>query len=75
MDGKTTTTWDITLFINVINGAFILHCEDFAMLRFCLAIYISIAKHFRHIFATNGFVKLKPISYFSNKKYFLLVIY
>jgi hypothetical protein len=54
MDGKTTTTWDITLFLNVINGAFILHCEDFAMLRFCLAIYISIAKHFRHIFATNG---------------------
>ncbi|CAF5165491.1 unnamed protein product, partial [Rotaria sp. Silwood1] len=54
MDGKTTTTWDITLFLNVINGAFILHCEDFAMLRFCLAIYISTAKHFRHIFATNG---------------------
>lgn len=57
MDGKTTTTWDITLFINVINGAFILHCEDFAMLRFCLATYISTAKHFRHIFATNGFVE------------------
>jgi hypothetical protein len=54
MDGKTTTTWDITLFLNVINGAFILHCEDFAMLRFCLATYISTAKHFRHIFATNG---------------------
>ncbi len=56
MDGKTTTTWDITLFLNVINGAFILHCEDFAMLRFCLATYISTAKHFRHIFATNGLV-------------------
>lgn len=57
MDGKTTTTWDITLFLDVINGAFILHCEDFAMLRFCLATYISTAKHFRHIFATNGFVQ------------------
>ena len=54
MDGKTTTTWDITLFLNAINGAFILHCEDFSMLRFCLAIYINTAKHFRHIFATNG---------------------
>ncbi|CAF4726018.1 unnamed protein product, partial [Rotaria socialis] len=60
MDGKTTTTWDITLFLNVINGAFILHCEDFAMLRFCLAIYISTAKHFRHIFATNGYLLIMP---------------
>ncbi|CAF0992403.1 unnamed protein product [Rotaria sordida] len=60
MDGKTTTTWDITLFLNVINGGFILHCEDFAMLRFCLAIYISTAKHFRHIFATNGYLLIMP---------------
>ncbi|CAF4907189.1 unnamed protein product, partial [Rotaria socialis] len=55
MDGKTTTTtWDITVFLNVTNGTFILHREDVAMLRFYLAAYISTTKHFRHIFATNG---------------------
>jgi hypothetical protein len=54
MDGKTTSTWDITLFLPIINGSFILHCEDLVMLRYCLATYINIVKHFRHIFATNG---------------------
>jgi hypothetical protein len=57
MDGKTTTTWDITVFLNVTNGTFILHRENVAMLRFYLATYISTTKHFRHIFATNGLVK------------------
>ncbi|CAF1491887.1 unnamed protein product [Adineta steineri] len=28
MHGKTTTTWDIILFLNVINGPFILHCKE-----------------------------------------------
>ncbi|CAF0812442.1 unnamed protein product, partial [Didymodactylos carnosus] len=60
MDGKTSTTWDITLFLNVINGAFILHCEDFAMLRYCLATYISTARHYKHIFATNGYLLIMP---------------
>ncbi|CAF3405487.1 unnamed protein product [Rotaria sp. Silwood1] len=54
MDGKTSTTSDITLFLSVINGSFILHCEDLVMLRFCLATYINIVKHFRNVFATNG---------------------
>ena len=74
MDGKTTTTWDITLFLNVINGAFILHCEDFAMLRFCLATYISTAKHFRHIFATNGFVFTSYYSMLLHEFPFYLVV-
>ncbi|CAF4358089.1 unnamed protein product [Adineta steineri] len=43
MYGKTTTTWDIILFLNVINGPFILHCKELPRLRFCLAIFISIA--------------------------------
>ncbi|CAF3964235.1 unnamed protein product, partial [Rotaria sp. Silwood2] len=60
MDGKTTTTSDIILFLSVINGSFILHCEDLAMLRFCLATYINIVKHFRHIFATNGYLLIMP---------------
>ncbi|CAF0814942.1 unnamed protein product [Rotaria sordida] len=60
MDGKTSTTSDITLFLSVINGSFILHCEDLVMLRFCLATYINIVKHFRHIFATNGYLLIMP---------------
>ena len=54
IDCKTASTWDITLFINVINGSFILHCEDLNIIRTCLAIYISTARSFKHIFATNG---------------------
>ncbi|CAF4414152.1 unnamed protein product [Rotaria socialis] len=62
MDDKitTTTTSDISLFISVINGSFILHCEDLLMLRFCLATYINIVKHFRHIFAANGYLLIMP---------------
>ncbi|UJR20708.1 hypothetical protein I4U23_023829 [Adineta vaga] len=60
MDGKTSTTSDITPFIPIINGSFILHCEDSVMLRFCLATYINIVKHFRHIFATNGYLLIMP---------------
>lgn len=54
MDAKTTTISDINLFISIINGSFMLHCEDLLMLRFCLATYINIAKQFPHIFAMNG---------------------
>ncbi len=60
IDNKTASTWDITLFINVINGSFILHCEDTNIIRTCLAIYISTARHFKHIFATNGFLLIIP---------------
>lgn len=55
MERKTASTWDITLFLNVINGAFILHCEDLNMIRTCLAVYINTTRHFQHIFATNGY--------------------
>ena len=45
---------DLNLFLNVINGAILLHCEDGAMLRLCLASLINIAVHFSHIFASDG---------------------
>ena len=60
MDAKTVSTWDISLFLTVINGSFILHCEDVNMVRTCLAIYINSAHHFQHIFATNGFLLVMP---------------
>lgn len=54
MDPKTASIWDIEIFLNVINGSFLLHCEDFNMIRTCLALYINFAFNFKHIFATNG---------------------
>lgn len=54
MDAKTASTWDISLFLTVVNGTLILHCEDLNTIRTCLAIYINSASHFQHVFATNG---------------------
>ena len=45
---------DLNLFLNVINGAILLHCEDAAVLRLCLAAFVNIAVHFSNIFASNG---------------------
>ena len=45
---------DLNLFLNVINGAILLHCEDAAVLRLCLAAFVNIAVHFSTIFASNG---------------------
>ena len=47
---------DLRIFISVINGALILHCEDSSMLRLCLATYINAATQFRNLFATNEYV-------------------
>lgn len=47
---------DLQLFLNVINGCIILHCEDTALLRFCLASLINTSRHFKHIFSMNGSV-------------------
>lgn len=54
---------DLQLFLNVINGCIILHCEDTALLRFCLASLINTSRHFKHIFSMNGSVS--TISYSS----------
>nr|XP_054770882.1 protein unc-80 homolog [Lytechinus pictus] len=51
---------DIQLFLNVINGALLLHCEDISILRLCLSTYINISRHFKHIFATKGFQYIMP---------------
>lgn len=54
MAGNLTYTTDLHLFLNVINGAFLLHCEDSSMLRLCMAAYINAAHHFKNLFSTNG---------------------
>ncbi|XP_076436361.1 protein unc-80 homolog isoform X3 [Babylonia areolata] len=58
----STFTWssDLSLFMNVINGTLILLFEDTAILRFCLASLINICHHFKHVFATNGFLYIMP---------------
>lgn len=70
MDSKTASTWDLTSFLNIINGSFILHADDFNMIRTCLAIYINSAKHFQHVFATNGFLIILPtlVKVYSNNQ-------
>ena len=47
---------DIHLFLNVINGTLLLHCEDASILRLCMATYINAAHQFKNIFATNGYL-------------------
>jgi hypothetical protein len=51
---------DIHLFLNVVNGALILHCEDASMLRLCMATYINAAHQFKNIFAINGYLLIIP---------------
>ena len=51
---------DIHLFVNVLNGALILHCEDAAVLRICMATYINVAHQFKNIFAINGYLMIMP---------------
>lgn len=54
MAGNLTYTTDIHLFLNVINGALLLHCEDSSMLRLCMASYVNAAHHFKNLFSTSG---------------------
>ncbi|WAR09253.1 UNC80-like protein [Mya arenaria] len=51
---------DLCLFLNVINGCVILHCEDSAMLRFSLATFLNISIHFKQIFSMTGFLNVIP---------------
>ena len=46
------------LFMNVINGCFILHADDHGMLRACAALYLNVALHFKQVFSTEGYVNL-----------------
>ncbi|XP_066978451.1 protein unc-80 homolog isoform X1 [Macrobrachium rosenbergii] len=60
MAGNLTYTTDIHLFLNVINGALLLHCEDSSMLRLCMASYINAAHYFKNLFSTNGYLMIMP---------------
>ncbi|XP_042207937.1 protein unc-80 homolog isoform X3 [Homarus americanus] len=60
MAGNLTYTTDLHLFLNVINGALLLHCEDSSMLRLCMASYINAAHHFKNLFSTNGYLHIMP---------------
>uniref|UniRef100_A0A915PNH9 Uncharacterized protein n=1 Tax=Setaria digitata TaxID=48799 RepID=A0A915PNH9_9BILA len=51
---------DLHLFINVINGVTLLHCENVTILRRCMATYISMAIHFNTLFANQGFFLIMP---------------
>lgn len=44
---------DLHLFINVINGVTLMHCEDLIILRRCLATYLSMAVRFSNLFASQ----------------------
>ncbi|KAL4003818.1 hypothetical protein ACH3XW_9180 [Acanthocheilonema viteae] len=51
---------DLHLFINVINGVTLLHCENVTILRRCMATYLSMAIHFSTLFTNQGFFLIMP---------------
>lgn len=51
---------DLHLFINVVNGIMIMHCEDLLILRRCAATYIAMSIHFNSLFASQGFFLIMP---------------
>ncbi|XP_049820328.1 protein unc-80 homolog isoform X2 [Aethina tumida] len=60
MAGNFAYSGDIHLFVNVLNGAVILHSEDACILRYVMATYINAAFHFKNIFSTNGYLLIMP---------------
>lgn len=54
MAGNFTSSRDIHLFLNVLNGALMLHSEDSLILRYVIATYVNAAFNFKSIFSTNG---------------------
>ncbi|UYV66725.1 unc-80 [Cordylochernes scorpioides] len=60
MAGLFVHSSDIHLLLNVVNGAMVLHTEDAAVLRLCMATYLNAALHFRSIFAINGYLLIMP---------------
>ncbi|XP_073489623.1 protein unc-80 homolog isoform X7 [Aquarana catesbeiana] len=51
---------EIMLFLNVFNGALILHPEDSALLRQYAATCINTAVHFNHLFSLSGYQWILP---------------
>ncbi|XP_046741954.1 protein unc-80 homolog isoform X2 [Diprion similis] len=60
MAGNFAYSGDIHLFLNVLNGAIILHSEDSCILRYVMATYINAAHNFKNIFSTNGYLLIMP---------------
>ncbi|GLV31802.1 uncoordinated 80 [Carabus blaptoides fortunei] len=60
MAGNFAYSGDIHLFLNVLNGAVILHSEDALILRYVMATYINAAFNFKNIFSTNGYLLIMP---------------
>ncbi|KAK0161490.1 hypothetical protein PV327_009955 [Microctonus hyperodae] len=60
MAGNFAYSGDIHLFLNVLNGALILHSEDSCILRYVVATYINAAHNFKNIFSTNGYLLIMP---------------
>lgn len=60
MAGNFAYSGDIHLFINVLNGALILHSTDSTILRYVVATYINAAHNFKNIFSTNGYFLIMP---------------
>ncbi|XP_074595949.1 unc80, NALCN channel complex subunit [Brevipalpus obovatus] len=51
---------EIHLFLNVVNGSLVLHCEDAAVLRLSMATFLNAAHQFRNIFSANGYLLIMP---------------
>ncbi|XP_023247885.1 protein unc-80 homolog [Copidosoma floridanum] len=60
MAGNFAYSGDIHLFLNVLNGALIIHSEDSCILRYVIATYINAAHSFKNIFSTNGYFLIMP---------------
>nr|XP_037867403.1 protein unc-80 homolog isoform X7 [Bombyx mori] len=60
MAGNFTSSRDIHLFLNVLNGALMLHSEDALILRYVIATYVNAASNFKSIFSTNGYLLIMP---------------
>ena len=55
MSSTFTLAGDLPLFLNVLSGALLLHCEDTAILRTCLATFINASRHFKQVSDIHGF--------------------
>lgn len=51
---------NIILFLNVINGALLLHSEDSTILKYCLASLLVAATKFSSIFKKDGYLMIVP---------------
>ncbi|XP_014281796.1 protein unc-80 homolog isoform X3 [Halyomorpha halys] len=60
MAGNFAYSGDIRLFLNVLNGALILHSQDATILRYVMATYINAAHNFKNIFSLNGYMMVVP---------------